>query len=141
MIKQKRAVAPVKQVQTSTQRTRPSQIRSTSSENSQSKAIIFDSGTLISFSMNGITDYIRKLKEIFKGKFLVTIEVKKEIVDKPLTIKRFELEALKLKALLDDGVLEMPYSLGIKDSEITSKTNEILSIATSTFQRMKKEMT
>lgn len=140
MIKQKQATAPVKQVQTSTQRTRPSQIRSTSPKNGQGKAIIFDSGTLISFSMNGITDYIRKLKEIFKGKFLVTVEVKKEIIDKPLTIKRFELEALKLKALLDDGVLEMPSSLGIKDSEITSKTNEVLSIANSTFQGTKKDI-
>lgn len=97
------------------------------------KAIIFDSGALISFSMNGITNLIRELKKIFKGKFLVTAEIKNEIVDKPMKIKRFELEALKLKALLDEGVLEMPSSLGIKDSEITRKANEFVKIANSTF--------
>ena len=98
------------------------------------KAIIFDSGALISFSMNGITELIAKLKENFKGKFLITQEIKREIVDKPIKIKRFELEALKLKLLLDEGVLEMPSSLGIKDSEVTNQGNEILKIANSTFQ-------
>lgn len=100
----------------------------------QNKAIIFDSGALISFSMNGITELIAKLKENFKGKFLITQEIKREIVDKPIKIKRFELEALKLKQLLDEGVLEMPSSLGIKDSEVTNQGNEILKIANSTFQ-------
>jgi hypothetical protein len=48
-----------------------------------SKVIIFDSGALISFSMNGITSIIKRLKEIFKGKFLITSEIKKEIIDVP----------------------------------------------------------
>jgi len=99
-----------------------------------SKVIIFDSGALISFSMNGITYIIKRLKEIFKGKFLITSEIKKEIIDVPIKIKRFGLEALKLKQLLDEGVLEMPSSLGIKDSEITNQGNKILRIANSTFQ-------
>ena len=98
-----------------------------------SKAIIFDSGTLISFSMNGLTDEIKKLKSIFKGKFLITNDVKREIIDKPLTIKRFELEGLKLKQLLSEGVLEMPSSLGIKDNEITKKSDEILDMVNSIF--------
>ena len=97
------------------------------------RAIIFDSGALISFSMNGITDIIKRLKEIFKGKFLITSEIKKEIIDTPMKIRRFGLEALKLKHLLDEGVLELPSSLGIKDSEITKKTNEILNVANATF--------
>ena len=100
---------------------------------SQQKAIIFDAGTLISFSMNGLTDEIRKLKSIFKGKFLITNDVKKEIIDKPLTIKRFELEGLKLKHLLNEGVLEMPSSLGVKDNQITKKSDEILAMANSIF--------
>jgi len=106
----------------------------------QSKAIIFDSGALISFSMNGITDIIKRLKEIFKGTFLITSEVKKEIIDTPMKIKRFGLEALKLKHLLDEGVLELPSSLGIKDSEITKKTNEILNVANATFNGEGKDI-
>ncbi|MCX6749385.1 MAG: hypothetical protein NTW17_01405 [Candidatus Pacearchaeota archaeon] len=99
----------------------------------QSKAIIFDSGTLISFSMNGLTDTIKKLKGIFKGKFLITQQVKKEVIDVPLKIKKFELEALKIKALLDEGVLELPSSLGIKDFDIEIGDNKMLGIANSTF--------
>ena len=106
----------------------------------QHKAVIFDTGSLISFSMNGITDYIRKLKSIFKGKFLITNQVKFEIIDKPIKIKRFELEALKLKALLDDKTLEFPSSLNIDENEISKKTDELLRIANSTFSGRGKDI-
>ena len=109
-------------------------------QTNQNRAIIFDSGALISFSMNGITDIIKKLKEIFKGRFLITSEVKKEIIDVPMKIKRFELEALKLKQLLDERILEFPSSFGIKDSEVTKKRDEILNIANSTFNSEGKDI-
>lgn len=98
-----------------------------------SKAIIFDSGALISFSMNGITDMIRNLKKIFKGKFLITREIKKEIIDTPIKIKRFQLEAIKLRSLLEEGVLEMPSSLGISDDEISKQTANVLEMANTAF--------
>jgi hypothetical protein len=99
-----------------------------------SKAIIFDSGVLISFSMNGITDIIKKLKGSFKGKFLITSEIKKEVIDTPLKIKRFKLEALKVKKLLDEGVIEMPSSLGIENSEVTEGTKRILEVVNKAFE-------
>jgi hypothetical protein len=100
----------------------------------QEKAIIFDSGTLISFSMNGVIDIIEKLKGIFDGKFIITSDVKKEIIDRPLQIKRFSLEALKIKYLLDTGVLELSSSLGLNDKEVFKKTSEILNRANSTYK-------
>ena len=106
----------------------------------KSKAIIFDSGVLISFSMNGIIELIKKLKEIFSGKFLITSEIKKEVIDVPLGIKKFELEALKIKRLLDDGILEMPSSLGISDSEITKSANEIMTLANTCFSGSGREI-
>ena len=98
-----------------------------------SKIIIFDSGTLISFVMNGLLPELKKLRKIFDGKFIITNEVKKEIIDKPITIKRFELEALKLKQLLDEKILEMPVSVRIGNKEISKKTDEIMEIANNTF--------
>lgn len=98
------------------------------------KVIIFDASTLISFAMNGLFEEIRGLKKIFNGKFLITTEVKKEIIDKPLTINRFKLEALKLKQLLDDKILEMPSSVNVKDEEISKKTSEFLSNANNIFR-------
>lgn len=105
------------------------------------KAIIFDSGTLISFSMNGLLDVLKDLKGIFNGKFLITEGVKKEVIDKPLTIKRFELEALKIKQLLGEGVLELPDSVGIGNDEINRGAEEILDVANKTFIGGGKDIT
>ena len=98
------------------------------------KAIIFDSGTLISLSMNGLVDELRDLKKIFKGHFLITKDVEHEVVDKPLTIKRFELEALRVKQLLDDKILETSSVVGVSEDEVISKRIEFADIANSTFQ-------
>lgn len=97
------------------------------------KAIIFDSSTLISFSMNGLLPELKALKEIFDGSFIITSDVKREIIDKPLTIKRFELEALRLNQLLDEKVLEMPVSLKINQKDVSKKTEEIKNLANTTF--------
>lgn len=93
------------------------------------KILIFDASTLISFAMNGMLEDLASLKKIFKGKFIITQEVKKEAIDKPLTIKRFELEALKIKNLLDNKILELPDSLNISDQEISNLTKQILTKA------------
>ncbi len=97
------------------------------------KIIIFDSGTLISFTMAGIVPELRELKKIFNGKFIITTEVKVELVDKPMNNKKFELEAMKIQQLLDDKVLELPRSIGVKDSEIKQETDSILKVANGLF--------
>src|SRR3989338_4865044 len=97
------------------------------------KALIFDASTLINLSMNGLLDVLESLKEIFPGKFLITEAVEYETIAHPLQIKKFELGALKIKQLLDNKILEIPSSLGIKNSEIEEKTKEILNISNHTF--------
>ncbi len=104
------------------------------------KVIIFDASTLITLAMNGLLPEFRELKKIFKGKFIITDDVKREIIDKPITIKRFEFEALRLKQLLEDKILEMPSSLKINAEEITKRTNEMLKIANSTFNGRGKDI-
>jgi len=97
------------------------------------KAIIFDSSTLINFAMNGLLTEFRELKNIFNGKFLVTKEVQTEVIEKPMSIKRFELEALKIKELLKDKILESPSVFGISDDKISKKSREIEETANTTF--------
>jgi hypothetical protein len=104
------------------------------------KVLIFDSGALISLTMNGISYILRGLKEHFSGKFVITKDVRREVIEVPLKIKRFELEALKVKQLLDDGVLEMSSSLGISDGEIETLHNKLLDIANSTFSGQGKDI-
>ena len=96
-------------------------------------AIIFDASTLISLSMNGLLGELRKLKEIFKGKFIITEEVKYEVIDRPINVKKFELEALRVKELLDNKIIEMPESLGINSEEIKSEKEKIMNVANKMF--------
>lgn len=104
------------------------------------KYIIFDSGPLINFSMNGLLPLFRKLKEHFPGKFLITEEVKKEIIDRPQTIKRFQLGALQLKALLDEKIIELPNLTPQQKAELEKKKIELLNIANSTFYTKNKNI-
>jgi len=97
------------------------------------KAIIFDSSTLINFAINGLLPEFRELKKLFDGKFLITTEIVGEIIDKPMKIKRFELEALKIKELITDKILEMPSSLGIDENKISRMTTEVMNLANNTF--------
>jgi hypothetical protein len=99
----------------------------------QQKVIIFDSSTLINFAINGLLQELRELKKLFNGKFLITREIVEEIVDKPMKIKRFELEALKLQELIADKIVELPSSLEINESKISKGTNEIMNISNNTF--------
>lgn len=97
------------------------------------KAIIFDASSLISIAINGLFEEFRSLKSLFNGKFIITNEVKKEAIETPIKVRRFQLEALKIKQLLDDRVLEMPETLGINSSEISKRTQELLDISNSAF--------
>src|SRR3989344_2354502 len=97
------------------------------------KVILFDSGTLITLSMNDLLDMLRELKKIFNGKFIITKEVEQEIIKRPLTIKKFKLGALRLKTLIDDKTLEFPEDIGIKQNDISSMTSEIMNSANQVF--------
>lgn len=90
--------------------------------------------------MAGLIPEIRELKKIFKGKFIISEDVKKEAIDTPLKIKRFQLEALKIKQLLDENILELPISLGLDDKLIKTKTQEILDMANTTIYGADKDI-
>lgn len=99
----------------------------------ENKAILFDASTLITFAMNGLLPEFRRLKEVFGGRFIITDEVKYEVIDRPLNVKRFELEAMKVNQLLTDGVLEGYEVFGVNKSEITKGTEKMMNIANSMF--------
>ena len=102
------------------------------------KILIFDSSTLISFAMNGLYEELEKLKKIFPGKFIITEDIKKEVIDRPLSIKRFELEALQIKKLLDNKILEMPEAIDIKNNELISETRKVMDFANNCFKTNNK---
>ena len=71
------------------------------------KALVFDTGPLISLALNNLLWVLKPLKEKFGGEFYITPSVKKEVVEKPLTTKRYKFEALQVLSLVETGVLKV----------------------------------
>lgn len=95
------------------------------------KVLIFDSGPLINLSMNGLLYILEDLKKNFDGKFIITKQVKYEIIDRPIGIPRFELGAMEIEDLIEKGVLELPDSLGLDEELINRETKRLMGIANS----------
>lgn len=93
------------------------------------KAVILESGTLINLSMNGLLYIIPKLKALTDVKFLITPDVKYETIERPISIPRFQLGALRIKTLLDKQQIEMSSSLDITDQDVKQKRDELMHIA------------
>ncbi len=92
------------------------------------KYLIFDAGPIISLTLNGMLPVVEKLEKIFDGKFIITPAVKKEVVDRPMKIKKFKLEALQVRNLIEKGVFTMSSEI-ISDNKLDRETKKILKIA------------
>ncbi len=70
------------------------------------KALVFDTGPLISLSDNCLLWVLREIKE--RSRFLITPTVYYEAVQHPLEIRKYELNALRIEEAVRNGVLEFP---------------------------------
>lgn len=98
------------------------------------KIFILDSGPIINLSMNGLLYILEELKKISDIKIIITEAVKKEIIDRPMQIPRFELGAIRVEKMMEDKIIELPESIGVKKDEILKKTAEIMEILNSTIK-------
>lgn len=99
-----------------------------------SKALFFDSGPIISLVMSRLDWILPQLKDHFGGKFYITPSVKRELVERPITIKRFQFEALQVLKLLRDGVLEVYQDVP------QQKVTRLINLANSSFRIGTKTM-
>jgi hypothetical protein len=97
------------------------------------KYIVFDSGSLINFTSNGLIDLFRKLKAEFNGEFLITNEIKHEVVDHPINVQRFEWGALRIKELLDEGIFKIAEKGFVNGNEMKRRARKIMHAANSSF--------
>lgn len=105
------------------------------------KLLIFDSGPLINFSLNGMLSLIDALKADFNGKFIITEDVQKEVCERPLHINKFEWGALKIGHLLTKKVLELPESMDLNSQELNRKTGELMRCANTAFSANGRKIT
>jgi hypothetical protein len=99
------------------------------------KALIFDSGAIITLALNDLLGILEPLKWAFGGEFYITDPVKMEIVDTPLKTRRFALEAMMIKTVIDKKILKV-----VSDPEMKKETARILGIANTTYQAENENM-
>ncbi|MFH1398574.1 MAG: hypothetical protein ABIG95_00500 [Candidatus Woesearchaeota archaeon] len=88
------------------------------------KALVFDTGPIITLTMNNLLWLLEQLKYQFRGEFYISPAVRREVIDKPLTTKKFKFEALQVLKVLTKDVLKVA-----GDDEITQKANLLLTLA------------
>jgi len=98
------------------------------------KTLIFDSGPLINLLMNCFIYILEDLKKEFNGEFIITKEVKKEIIDRPLNIKRFKLGALRLKELFNKEIIKHADITPEQVNELRIKRDKLMQLANTTFK-------
>lgn len=88
------------------------------------RALIFDTGPIISLTTNNLLWILRELKKEFRGDFFITQKVKRELIDVPIEIKRFKFEALQILKCIDDGILAV-----LPEKQFRQQTRKLLEIA------------
>ena len=96
------------------------------------KHLIFDAGPIISLTMNSLLLILEKLKQNFDGNFIITPGVKREVVDRPLKIKKYEFESVKVQDLINREVLTLS-SKFVPDNQLVKLSQKILKDANSLF--------
>ncbi len=92
------------------------------------KAIVFDAGPIISLTTNNLLWMLEKLKDQYKGEFIIPKEVRFELVEKPIETKRFKLEALEVNREINRGILKV-----VEHPEIQKIKQELLMLANNCF--------
>lgn len=96
------------------------------------KILLLDAGPIISLAMNGLLPILERLKQKSNIELIITPDVKKEVIDRPLLIKKYEFEGLRVKDLLERGVIKLSSEF-VNSNLLEKETNKILDIANSTF--------
>lgn len=92
------------------------------------KCLVFDTGPIITLTLNNLLWILKELKNKFKGNFYISETVKYELVYKPLKTKKFKFEALQVLENIETKVLEP-----IKNKEIDKLTTKLLYLANNSF--------
>lgn len=92
------------------------------------KSIVFDTGPVISLAMNDLLWILEPLKKSLEGNFYIPPGVKRELIDRPIDIKRFKFEALRVLSYVSRNILQV-----IGNEQITAKTNYLMNAANRVF--------
>ncbi|MFH1211076.1 MAG: hypothetical protein V1645_04125 [archaeon] len=92
------------------------------------KSLVFDTSTIISIATNNLLWVLPELKKRFKGEFYIAPAVKQEVIDVPLSSKKYKLEAMQILSLMGEGHIK------VFKNNITKKAEEIKELANQIFR-------
>ncbi len=92
------------------------------------KSMVFDTGPVISLTVNNLLWLLEPLKKRFGGEFYIPKAVERELITKSLETKRFKFEALQVLEQVNKGVLTI-----IDKPEIKRNTLHLLELANNCF--------
>ncbi len=93
------------------------------------KSLVFDSGPVISLTLNNLLWTLKSLRKHFGGSFIIPEGVKYELVDSPLLSRKFKLEALQVLREIYTGTFDL-----VKSENIRYLSHRIMNIANHTFK-------
>lgn len=93
------------------------------------KSIVFDAGPIISLTTNNLLWILELLKQRYGGAFIITDKVRFELIERPLTTKKFKFEALQVMQLKNAGVIDI-----VGSAELSSRTETLLNLANTIFK-------
>jgi hypothetical protein len=95
------------------------------------KFVILDAGPIISLTLNGLLNTLEKLKQKFPEIiFVITPDVYLEVVEKPMKVKKYELEAIKVRTLIDKKTISLSSDF-VKNNLVQKETQKILEMSNS----------
>lgn len=90
------------------------------------RCLVFDTSAIISIATNNLLHILGPLKKAYGGEFCVPSVVKAEVIDRPLTSKKFKLEAMQIISEVIDG------NLALRD-EPPEEVERVVNLANSIF--------
>ncbi|MBI5389885.1 hypothetical protein HZB02_00165 [Candidatus Woesearchaeota archaeon] len=78
------------------------------------KGLVFDTGPIISLTLNNLLWLIEPLRQQFGGTFYITPRVKEELVDQPLRTRKYKFEAIQVMPYISRNILTFVYNDTIK---------------------------
>jgi predicted nucleic acid-binding protein len=90
------------------------------------KFLIFDAGPLISLSLTGTIGILNQLKSK-NIEFIITPQVRKEVIDRAITVKKYKLEAIEILDLIERGTIKESAEF-VSDEELARETANISNI-------------
>ncbi len=93
------------------------------------KSLVFDTGPIISLTINNLLWVLEHMKTRFKGDFIIPIAVKKELIDKPFSTKKFKFEALQVMQQIRRDTFHV-----YDDNELHSKALQLMDLANHCFE-------